>query len=200
MEKKTKQLIFFTGSIFVAVIFLTSYAAFGSNGGPNTTTSTVKPQTTFFATGSSNAVIYNYSSIAYIPSASLSNASVNSITSELSNLQANGSVEEYIYINGSYQVILSGMSPYMLRQQLYGISNMSNSLEVGATTYISLPGIVTLYYNKVPAALNLAQRNYSIYMDDVMAQGTTINVSISALLSANGSIYDNQFRVGYSGS
>ena len=31
MEDKTKKIIFFIGSLFVAVIFITSYAAFGNN-------------------------------------------------------------------------------------------------------------------------------------------------------------------------
>ncbi len=41
MEAKTKKMIFFIGAIFVGIIFLTSYAAFGNNGSATTVTSTV---------------------------------------------------------------------------------------------------------------------------------------------------------------
>lgn len=199
MDTKTKRLIFFIGSIFVAIIFLSSYAAFGNNASGTSSTSTVKPQQTFFSTGTSTAIVVNYSDIANITLRNGSNASNVNMTDILSRLQANGTIQNYIYSNGNYQVILYGISAYGLRQLLYGNPKLNGTVDIGATTYVTLPKTITLYYGgQQPINVYLNGRNYSVYMNNVEPEGSVINVSISALLTANGSIYNNQLRVSLS--
>ncbi len=201
MKQRTKQIIFLVGSIFVALIFLSSYAAFSNNGGSSTSTSTIKNVLTFPSFGSSNAVITNYSDIGInITLLRNSNATRTNVTNFLSALQANGTVQSYVYQNGSYaQIVLSGMSAYQLQQQLYKLVNGSaNSIEVGATTDIRMPNNITLYYNNVqPITVYLPIRNYTIRMKNVKSVGTVINLGTSALLARNGSIYGS-LRVSYS--
>ena len=66
MEAKKKRLIFLFGSILVAIIFLSSYAAFSNNGSPTSVTTTAKAQSTVFVTGDTNGLITNYSDVALV--------------------------------------------------------------------------------------------------------------------------------------
>lgn len=196
MDTKTKKLIFFIGSLFVAIIFLSSYAAFGNNGNSSTTTSTIKQQQTFFSTGTSTATVINYSDVVNITLRSGVNKSAINMSGLLSQLQANGTIQNYIYSNGNYQVILYGVSAYNLQQLLYKDPVLNGNVDVGAATYVTLPKTVMLYYGgQQPINVYLNNRNYSVYLNNVQQKGSVINVSISALLTANGSIYNNQFRI-----
>jgi hypothetical protein len=198
MEAKNKRWIFLIGSILVALIFLSSYAAFSNNNSGTTSTSTIKPATTYFATGSSRAQISNYSDIAVVTLADTSNAATNSTVNAISDLESNGSVQDYTYTNGSYQIVLSSISPYDLQQILYAKTGLNNSMNVSSTATITLPKNVILHYAGQPINLDLQNRNYSVYLSNVRAIGSVINVSISALLARNGSIYNGQLRVSYS--
>lgn len=199
MDTKKKQLIFIGGSIFVAIIFLTSYAAFSNNNSASTTTSTIKNRVTYFALGSSNAIITNYSDVALITFSGNAQAQKATVANVLSELAANGSIGTY-YANSNigYNVSLTTISPYALQQLLYNKTG-GNSINVGSTAYITLPKSITLYYSSTPVPIYLSNTNYTVYMGDVRKVGTVINVSISALLTNNGAVYNNQLRIGYSG-
>jgi hypothetical protein len=201
MDTKTKKLVFLIGAILIAVIFITSYAAFSSNNTASTTTTTVKSVESFFATGSSNAIITNYSDIAYVVISNSTNFTKENttITTELNSLESNGSIDNYINTNNSYQVVLSSVSAYDVQQLLYKDLGTQNTIKVGSTAYITLPPTITLFYNNQPITTRIPSQNYSIYMQNIKAINSTINVSISTLVTANGSIYNNQFRVSYSG-
>ena len=197
MDAKRKKMIFLFGSIFVAIIFLSSYAAFNNNNTKGTSTTTIKPPTTYFSIGSSNAVISNYSDIAYVKLLNNSNGSENTFTEIISRLVSNGSVLNYIYSNYSYEVVLSTISPYGLQQLLNANTMLNGTVAVGSTIYVTLPRSIILVPvgsgQAIPVSLN--NRNYSVYTANVSAIGSTVNVSISALLERNGSVYNNQFRV-----
>jgi hypothetical protein len=197
MEAKTKKIIFVVGAIFVAIIFLTSYAAFSNNNTGSTSTTTVESQATYFSTGTSNAIITNYSDIAYVTLSNSVNSSKINMTTILSGLETNGSVDNYVYTNGSYEVVLSSISAYDLQELLYKDVGSNTFVNVGATTYVELPQSVVLYYTTQPITVNLPSRNYSIYLKNVQMEGSTVNVSISGLLERNGTIYNSQFRVAY---
>lgn len=197
MDAKKKKIIFVLGAIFVAVIFLSSYAAFSNNGTAATTTSTIKSESTFYAFGSSTAIVTNYSDIANVTLINSTNSSKGQVSNAISELEANGTVQNYIYTDNSYQVVLSSISPYQLQQFIYNKTNMTNTISVGSTAFVMLPGNVTLYYTNQPIRVSLANRNYSLYISKAVAINTTVNVSISGLLARNGSIYDGQFRVAY---
>lgn len=199
MDAKKKKLIFLVGAIFVAIVFLSSYAAFSNNNSGSTSTSTVKSQQTYFFTGSSNAIITNYSDIAYVTLPNSTNSSNYNLTGILSKLEANGSVENFAYTNSSYEVVLSTISAYDLQKVLYNDTGTNNTINVGSTTYVELPPKVVLSYTNSTQTIPvyLTNRNYSIYMKNVEKLGSSVNVSISTLLESNGSIYNNQFRVTY---
>lgn len=202
MDQKKKQIIFLLGSIFVAVIFLSSYAAFSSNGGSSTVTSTLKSQVTVPTFGNSNAVIVNYSTTnANVTIYNHFNSSKTNITKIFSQLQANGSIQSYSSTsNNVYQIVLSTLSPYQLQQIIYNKTGLSNSsINVSSVTYVKLPSNVTLYTStNIPVVVFPPKTNYSVYLKNVKKIGARINVSISALLTRNGSIYNNMFRVSYS--
>ncbi|MDE1870951.1 MAG: hypothetical protein KGI06_01800 [Candidatus Micrarchaeota archaeon] len=195
MDANKKKLIFFLGSVFVAVIFLTSYAAFSNNGGASSTTTTIKSQATVFATGDSNAIVYEYGSVAYVSPVNATNSSKSRLADAVSQLESTGSVQNYIETNGTFQLILnSNMSAYALQQWLY--KDLGNgTARVGSNAYIRLPSSVQLHYNNAPIGVYVPISNYSVYMASVVPLNSTISVGISALLLRNGSVYNNQFRV-----
>jgi len=196
MDKKKKQLILFVGAIFVAVIFLSSYLSFSNNNSSSTTSTIAKNQTTFYATGTANGIIVNYSYVALVYPKNSSNATGAALTNELSNLEANGTVQDYIYQNGSYQVILSSLSAYDLQRILQNTSGLGNTT-VGSSAKVELPASLTLHYTTYPINVQLSTRNYSVYIRDVKSPGTTITLQISALLTQNGAVYQNQLRISY---
>lgn len=194
MDQKTKKIVFFIGSVIVAIMFISSYAAFGNNGG-TTTTTTVGQQSAYFSTGTSNAVIVNYSYIANITLTNTSNSVKQGVMGVISGLEANGSIQNYVTTGYGYQAILYGISAYDLMRRFDSNATLNKSVEVGAVTYITLPSEVTLYYGNQPITVRPASRNYTVYMPRVEAVGSVVNVALSALIERNGSIYENQFRV-----
>ncbi|MGD0510597.1 MAG: hypothetical protein ABSA33_02035 [Candidatus Micrarchaeaceae archaeon] len=196
MDAKKKKMIFFIGSIFVAIIFLSSYAAFSSNSAKTTATTTIKVPATYFSTGSANAVISNYSDIAYVTLHNSTNYSRGALTKVISALVSNGSALNYIYANNSYEVVLSQMSAYQLKELLNKNSTLGG-VTVGSTTYVTMPKSVTLYYGAQPIPVNLNSRNFSIYMNEIGPVGDVVSLSVSALLERNGTVYNNEIKVAY---
>ncbi|MGD0729034.1 MAG: hypothetical protein ABR981_03080 [Candidatus Micrarchaeaceae archaeon] len=198
MQSKTKSIILLIGAILIAVIFISAYASFNNNNvAGSTSTSTVASQQTFYSTGSVNAIIENYSYITYVTFSNSTNSSKNNVTNLLSSLEANGIVDNYIYTNNSFEVVLNNITAYQLQQEIYNTSKDSNSINVGSTAQITLPASATLYYTNTPISIHLTSRNYSVYLNNVKSVGSTINVGISALLTRNGSVYNNQIKISY---
>ena len=147
VEAKTKKMIFFIGAIFVGVIFLTSYAAFGNNNSGNASTTTVKaaaPQPTIFATGYANAVVTGYAQVADVKPKNNANSTLNTLDALMSKLEANGSIDNYVYMNNSYDVYSSSLSAYALQGFLDSALNSSNSVTVGSTADILLPASISM--------------------------------------------------------
>ncbi len=196
MEKeRRKKLALVLGSLFVAVIFLSSYASFGG-GGSTTTTTTTKPPTPF-AAGEAVARVTGYGSRAYVTLAD--NASASTLNSTLSKLEDNGSISNFLFVGGGYQIVLSEIDAYSLQQLIRntpegGPLALAN---VTATAYLMLPANGVLYVGGMPVNVKFAKRNYSISLTDLRPIGANLSVSISALVTANGSIYNDQIRINY---
>lgn len=201
MDQKKKNLILFIGAIFIALIFLSSYAAFSNNNTSNaSTSSTVKPAETHYATGNTNAVITNYSDIVNVTLSNNSNATTTALQNILSKLESNGSISNYIYANNNYEVVLLGMDASTLKQSISNQANSTipnNTIHIGSTATVMLPAGLVLYYSGSPENVYLTSRNYSVYLNNIKSIGTSINVSVSALLERNGSIYNNEVRIAY---
>ncbi len=197
MEEKTKKIVFFIGSLFVAVIFLSSYLAFGNNNtsAQGSTTTTVRPVQTVFVTGSVNGTVSGYGSLANLTV----NASQKGIAGNvLSSLEANGLVDSYISTGYGYQVALYNLSAYSLGQEVAMAAG--NSVSVGAATYLILPSTVTLYYSKEPVTVVVPSTNQTVFIGNVPKVGAKANLTVSALVGSTGVVYDNQFRVSYPGT
>lgn len=195
MEKeKLKRLILFIGALFVAVIFISSYASFSNNSGNggSTSTTTLKQQSTYLVYGNANAIVINYSYVAGIFNVNVSES--NTINATLGNLQLNGSVSNYLFQNSTYRVELDTISPYTLYLLISNTINGSNAT-VGATAYVKLPSAIVAYYGSSPVSVALQKSNYSIFLNSVEPINTIIPLKVTALISGNGSVYDNQVEL-----
>lgn len=192
MDDKTKRLIFFIGSLFVAIIFLTSYAAFNNNnttGG--TTTSTIANVNTVPVVGSANGIIVNYTDVAHIYLGNGSNATI--INTTLNALEANGTISNYVGTNKSYDVLLNSIDPYSLYKL---IRNETKNVSVGGQAEILLPAKVDAYYSTsgiIP--ITLPTRNYTLFLNNTKPIGSQIPVKITAIVTENGTIYNNNIKI-----
>jgi len=199
---KSKKLITTIGMVIVAIIFLTSYASYANNNiGQSTSTTTTASGQTYFVSGSANAIVSNYSNNLNIM---LLNASQNSSVSEkvtglLGGLQSNGSVQNYFYNLGTYQVYLgSGINAYTV-QSLLNKSVGNQNFRIVTNTYVTLPNTIKLSYNNAPVTISLGNKQYSVKIAPLKPINSTVSVSVQALVTANGSVYQNQIRVNYTG-
>jgi hypothetical protein len=191
MNQKTKKLLLFLGAVFVAVIFLSSYLSFQNNSLATSSTTTVASVATFPVFGSSTATVTGYGANANITVNSVYGGADANVMKTLSELETNGSINNYIGSNGSYEVFLSTINAYYLQQQLQNAVNSSNAVVVSATTYIMLPSNVTLYANNYPVRVYLSDRNLSVGTTRLECIGSIINVSLRALVTSNGILYGN---------
>lgn len=197
MEDKTKKMIFTIGSLFVAIIFVTSYAAFGNTtNAPSTTTSTAGPTNTILATGQANGIIENYS---YIVNITVANASQNAkLNLTLSNLESNNTVISFFARNSTtYTAELSGIGAYSFYTYLTNTLNYSN-VSVGGTALVRLPATVNMQYgtiNPQQAPISLAPKNYSVLLPNLLPIGTTITLKIQALVTETGHVAGNNLKL-----
>ncbi len=198
MDQNKKKIFLFLGSLFVAVIFLSSYASFGNGVAPSTSTTTVNVVQTIPAFGSSVANIIGYGPEAYV-TFSTNTAATGQIATIFSKLESNGSIYSALPTsNSSYDVQVATINAYSLQELLR--STLSNSVAVNvSSSYIdlSLPSNVLLYYGGYPITAHLKNQNYTISNVTILkAPGTLVNVSISALvIPTNGTVYRNQISV-----
>lgn len=194
-KSKRKSIVMLIGSLFVAIIFLTSYAAFSNNVSTKTSTATtIKSTRTFFVSGNSTAIIKSYSNIAFVRLVNQTN-STSRVESVLSKLQSNGTVSNFVYTNQTYEVFLLATDPYSFKQILINQTQLTNSLNVSSIAYVALPQNVTLFYNTVPVPITQTAKNYSILLSNLKGVNTSINITVSALVAPNGTVYNNQIRI-----
>lgn len=195
MDSKTKKLIYGVGSIFVAIIFIFSYGAFGNNSNSSTSTTTVGASNTVFVYGSTNGIIENYSYTTYITATGKNE--IEALNVSLGNLEANGTVSNYVPINATYfEAILSTLSPYQLNVYLANALNSSN-VSVSAYAYVRLPATVYVNYNggsQIP--LKIPSKNYTVYISKSnYSIGANVPVNMQVLVTTSGQIHNNQLRL-----
>ncbi len=183
--------------LFIAIIFLASYASFGGLGNNSvrkTTTSTI-PQL-YPATGNANTVVTGY-----LPSMSIAvackNASVSANTIArlgpvLSNMSSKGYVNAYYQLNDTYRLETGSLNAAEVYSYIAkNISSAISCTTFSATASIALPQTIKLYYTSsgtrqpltflVPAAY----RNYTLPLNLTANASSTMNVRIFALFTAN---------------
>jgi hypothetical protein len=194
MEKqKLKRTILFLGALFVAIIFVTSYAAFDNNGTNLGKSTTTTPQgRTLPVFGAANAVIENYS---YFADVGVSANEVTAVNATLDALVSNGTVSSYYYSNSSYRVVLSNINPYGLYLLLHNSTKGTNAT-VGAQAYVKLPTTISVYYGSSYAVpVSLLQPNYTVYIANVVPINSTVHVNVIAQINQSGDIYHNQLKL-----
>lgn len=196
MEEKTKKTIFFIGSIFVAVIFVTSYAAFSNNGsGASASTTTIGAANTVYVFGTANGIIVNYSYSAYVTVANKSQAT--SINATLGALEANGTVSNFVLLNSTtYQAILSTINTYQFYLYLSQSLNDSN-VPVEGYAYVQLPATISMHYSGsvAPVSISFPTKNYSVFLQRAVPISTTVPIKVEALITTAGNIYNNNIRL-----
>lgn len=194
MEKK--KLIELVGSIFVAVIFLTSYAAFGSNSnGSNTATTTAPQQQTIFAKayGTVNITSYGSELNVNISCSNVTNVSAR-LNSELADMEKNGSVSNFYAQQASQILVQAGnLSSYKIFQILSQKINESKACTgFGASANIQLPSSMSFHISGQKSGYIITipsdQRSYALQIMLTQNAIRRINVSVSGLLSVNGSV------------
>jgi hypothetical protein len=193
MEGKAKRLIYGIGSLFVAVIFIMSYAAFSNNGTNSSSTTTIGAANTVYVYGTANGLIVNYSYSAYISTAGGTPSS--GLNATLSALEANGTISNFVPLNStSYEAILSGMNPYQL--YLYLSKALSGNVLVGGYAYVRLPATVSMYYSaSSPVPVALPAKNYTVFLPRVAPVNSSVPMKINALITTAGTVYNNQIRL-----
>lgn len=193
-KKKIVELI---GSIFVAVIFLSSYAAFGGlSGGTNSTTTTISQQT-FYAVAHGNANITSYGPVlnVNISCSNITNVS-DKLNGALTALERNGSVSNFYAQQASQVLVQNGsMSTYRVFQLLAeSIGSGTNCTEFDSPSAnirlqqrmnFNVPQQRSSIIILVPDNL----QKYTLPVKLVQNMSSSINVTVSTLLTLDGTIY-----------
>lgn len=195
MERK--KLIELIGSIFVALIFFSSYAAFGNFGaGGSNATTTITPSQTYYAVASGNASITAYSSVMNINITCANITSVsNVLNGRLTELQRNGSISNFYSQQAAYILVQAGnTSTYPLYQELSGIiGNSSACTHFTSTASVNLPGTMEFFVptlgNRVQVSIPQSLRTYSLPIEFSNNMSGTVGVAVSTLLSPNATVY-----------
>ena len=188
-----KKLVMLIGTLFVALIFLSSYMSSSNNSG---STTSIKSPSTYLAIGRASATITGYGSNVNVTLYNESNITLNSVSKYLSGLEANGSISNYFSVKNGYMVALSGIDAYALQQNIRNLT-ANETPGIKTTAYILLPTNATLFVNSYRVTIALSKRNYSIGLTGIRPIGSHLNISVFALITANGSVYNNQIRVNY---
>lgn len=190
-RKNRKQLILLAGTIVVAVMFISSYAAFGGNGGQSTTTTSVA-QSTLPVFGNANAVVTGYASSLTV-SLNDKNAS-GAVNKTLSELESNGSINDYIQEPSSFIIYAANENPYQI-QQLFLSRLPGNSISINSTEKVAIPAILTLYYYGRPVSVYTPVSNFTLSSSLLSPIGSNVVVSVQALVTQAGQLYGDNIQV-----
>ncbi len=190
-----KRITTFLLSLFVAIIFIGSYAAFNNNStfGTSSASTTVQSGQTYFVTGTTNAVVTGYGDAADVLISGNTSATT-AVGNVLQAMQANGSISSYFPYGSGYNVFLNTINAYSLEQALDNATT-ANTVSVNATSYVTLPRTVLMYYNTQQIRVSLSDQNYTMTILPLQMVGSNVSVSVRALVTVNGSIYNNQVSV-----
>lgn len=196
MDKK--RLIELLGAIFVAVIFLTSYASFGTRNSqvPKTTTTVIS--NAFYSTSTVDAAITGYGPALTI-NVSCSNASkvYGQVNNILLNYEKNGSVNTYFPQGSNQFQIESGMrSSYAIYLSMkQSLGSNATCIVANPTFFIQLPSTVVFYTpalrSNETVILQKSQTKYEISARFEQNVSNVIAVYVSALVTPQGVVYGN---------
>ncbi len=183
--------------LFVALIFIASYASFGgtgSNGAQKTSTTTIP--SLYPASGNANVIITGYAPSISITvlckNASIASNAINRLNNMLANLSSKGSINGYYQLNSTFKVesgTFNALAVYSYISK--NISFANNCTTFSAYANIALPQMLALYYTSsngrqlVTLLVPAMYRNYSVPINMTENISNKINVRIFALFAAN---------------
>ena len=198
--KKIKQILL---SLFVAVIFIASYASFGSSGlnvQPQTTT-VVVPQT-LYGSGDANGIVVGYGPILNISIncssldiRAMTNYNVSAILSNLTVNASNNLVNATYQIQDNYTVYTGKLNSYQLSNYITSnlISNDSKScVSFRGQMFVLIPRNVSFFINNQKTTLNIPPnlRNHPIFAG-IVPVNSIIPLRIAGIFTYDGQIYGN---------
>ncbi len=193
-----KKMIEFIGALFVAAIFLTSYAAFSSNNSAANTASTSSTVATYYAVGNTNAAITGYNNTLFVNvscKGALQNQTFNKINAIATQLENNGSVLTYSSSGSGFQIGPQNMNSKSIYDYMYTKlgSNSTNCTVFSTTATVELPGLIQMSVQgqsiavKVP--YSVAVQQISLELNQSMP--STLPLRVAVLITANGTMYGN---------
>ena len=195
MEKK--RMIELVGALFIAMIFLTSYAAFSNSGSrPSANTTAPVQVQTYYATGRTQANITSYGQVLAVNvSCSNSTAVSSSLNRMLAAMESNGSVSNfYSPMQGRILVQLGNYTAYKAYSLLaVGIGPGAACTSFASQASVLLPArmsfMIPLAKSSYTVLIPGSQRSVTLPITLNSIMGKSINVSVAALITTNGTIY-----------
>ena len=195
MERK--NLIELLGSLFVALIFLTSYAAYGISNSKAKVAATTTAPPTFYAEADTNATIKSYGQILML---NVSCANATGVETRLNNLllsyEQNNTVSNFYSPQNNQFVIDDNSNSYAIyNSMLAGLKENSTCVDFVAQGQGELRSTIVFY-------VAYAKSNVTVSVPDSLRGFSTpltlsgnilskLNVSVATLITANGTIYGN---------
>ncbi|MGC8669929.1 MAG: hypothetical protein ACP5TL_02130 [Candidatus Micrarchaeia archaeon] len=196
-KEKRNKIIFLMGSILVALMFISSYGAFGNNNSMQSTTTIPQKSSnvkTYYVTNNYvNATIYNYSGISLTFSRNTSNHTISDLMNALT---TNGLISDYVLYGSTYELMLSNSSA--IRIQNYLLSE-NISANVSATAMIRIPSKVTMFYYNQSINCTTNHNTFYVSLNKIMPLGSKIPVHLTALVLGNGAVYGDNITCTYKG-
>jgi hypothetical protein len=186
MEKKTIVLI---GTVIIAIVFISSIAAFG-NGNSNTTSTTTITRSTTFVAGSANVVVSGYSQTLAINIAQQAQNSSAIVSSLLDSMLANNIINNFFPEGAGFIVYLGNVSAYNLSTTISAaVGNAPVSFN--ATVKARLPQSITLYNSGRPLHVQIGNSTYPFSTSKLMPIGSNVSVNIQAIVYQNTTMVQN---------
>ncbi|MGC8586885.1 MAG: hypothetical protein ACP5K9_01175 [Candidatus Micrarchaeia archaeon] len=187
------------GAIFIAVIFVASYASFSSNSSApaaRTTTVTSIAYLPQYGASEVNASITGYSSVFSIDAVCNAMAVQNGVSAILNKLESNGSVSNYYSPSNSTISVQSGS---MNSSEIYNyVSRSLNGTAMNCTRFsgqasIALPDKIGFTVDKYSFVATVPQQQDTYYIPIYINSTAHKNalVKVAALFTPNGTIYGN---------
>ncbi|MCL5679827.1 MAG: hypothetical protein M1465_00590 [Candidatus Marsarchaeota archaeon] len=194
-KRELKNTLLFLGSVVVAIMFITSYAASGNNtNNSSTTTVAYNYSGSVPMIGTVNAIVVNYTNSPTINIEGSYNNTSLGLTKYLNKLVGSGNIITYTPNGNQFAVLLNGsFSAYELQDVLGGI--FGNNTSVSGTVYIRLPSKVKLYSGSTGYTLVAPAGEYPVSISPMPTIGSNVSVKVLALISQKGQFVPNQTRV-----
>jgi hypothetical protein len=197
LEKK--KLIEIIGSIFVALIFLSSYAAFGGISGPpnSNVTTTVAQQQAIYASARG---IVNITSFTDVLNVNINCTNITSVSTiidgALAAMEKNGTVSNFYSQQAAQILVEAGTlnSSNIFKTLSTDIDGSTSCTSFESSANIRLPGSMNFFVpgqkgNGYTVPIPSGLRTYTLPLTLTNNMSNRLNVTVSGLLTENGSIY-----------